>query len=490
MPDRLGFSDAERHLQEEDRITLTSVGIDIGSSTSHLVFSRLALERQDHRYAVVDRRILSESPVALTPYSNATHIDATALARLIADAYAAAGVTRDEVDAGALILTGMALQRENARAIGDLFAAEAGKFVSVSAGDHLETALAAHGSGAVALSLHTPGAVLNIDIGGGTTKLAVCRNGEVVDVAAADLGARLVAVDASGRVVRLEASGERATAALGLSVAMGMLLTVADRRRLAQWMADHVATLARLGTLPAETLGLLRTAPIAYDGPVTSVVFSGGVAEFIYGRETGDFGDLGQWLGEALRSRFPHLAPPPGAASGIRATVIGASQYTVQVSGSTIFISPAGSVPMRNMAVAAPEFPLDGLEVDAAAVRQAVERALVRLDVDQTDAPVAIAIRWRGSAGFARLHSLCSGIVAGMAQRLARGEPLVLVCDRDVAGLLGLHLKEELAIANPVVAVDGIQVRELDYLDIGTLLPASGAVPVVVKSLVFPPGTV
>src|SRR5437660_2412135 len=192
------FTAAGRHFVDEDRIVLTSVGVDIGSSTSHLLFSRLELERQDARYVTVKRDVLYQSDILLTPYSGAANIDGAALGVFIDQQYQAARLRREQVDTGALILTGVALLRDNARAIGDLFAAEAGRFVAVSAGDNLEATMAAHGSGAVQRSAEADRTILNVDIGGGTTKLAVCQAGRVREQAAIDVGARLVVVDAQG----------------------------------------------------------------------------------------------------------------------------------------------------------------------------------------------------------------------------------------------------------------------------------------------------
>src|SRR5690242_9666740 len=148
----MSFTAPDRQMAEEDRIVLTSVGVDIGSSTSHLLFSRLELERQDSRYVTVQRDVLYQSDILLTPYQDATRIDQARLGEFIDRQYTAAGLRREQVDTGALILTGVALLRDNARAIGDLFAREAGRFVAVSAGDNLEATMAAHGSGAVTLS--------------------------------------------------------------------------------------------------------------------------------------------------------------------------------------------------------------------------------------------------------------------------------------------------------------------------------------------------
>jgi len=180
---RGSFSNANRHMQEEETLQLTSVGVDIGSSTSHLVFSRLELTLEGSRYRVTKREILNESQILLTPYVDDTRIDVEALEAFINQQYKNAKIRREEVDTGALILTGVAVRRRNARAIAELFAQEAGKFVAVSAGDGLEATMAAHGSGAAAHSAKTGGIVLNIDIGGGraswlsatTVKFRKCR---------------------------------------------------------------------------------------------------------------------------------------------------------------------------------------------------------------------------------------------------------------------------------------------------------------------------
>src|SRR5882672_9901200 len=178
---RMFFSSTGRSLEVEDEIRLTSVGVDIGSSTSHIVFSLLVLERLDNRYVVAERKVLHESDVLLTPYSADATIDALALGQFIETQYRLANVDPKSIDTGALILTGVAVRRANARAIGELFAAQAGKFVSVSAGDALEATLAAHGSGAVARSIRESARVMNVDIGGGTSKIAVCEAGEIVE---------------------------------------------------------------------------------------------------------------------------------------------------------------------------------------------------------------------------------------------------------------------------------------------------------------------
>ena len=483
-----GFTGAGRSLLEEDEITLSSVGVDIGSSTSHLVFSRLELERQNTRYVIVKRTVLRESEILLTPYvDDGATIDAGALGAFIERAYREAGLEREQIDTGALILTGVAVLRSNARAIGELFAADAGKFVAVSAGDGMEATMAAHGSGAVAESRRSGGVVMNIDVGGGTTKVAVCRAGGVIEVTSIDVGARLLVFDDAGVVTRIEETGRTHAADAGVAVEVGSKLTRDGMAAVASVMAGRIEEVVRLGAVSEETRALLRLPPLAYRGRIDTVIFSGGVSEFIYGREREGFGDLGPELAAEVKRRVGAIgAMVMVPAAGIRATVIGASQYTVQVSGSTIFISPLDAVPVRNVPVVTPELDLAAEVIDPAAVADGIVRGLTRLDLAGVPSPVALGVHWGGSATFERLDGFCRGIVRAMQPVLDAGSPLVLVSDGDVGGLIGLHLREELGLTSPVISIDGIELRELDYVDVGELIPSSGAVPVVIKSLVFP----
>jgi ethanolamine utilization protein EutA len=448
------------------------------------------LERLDSRYVVTERETFYQSDILLTPYASADEIDADALGAFIAKQYESAMVDPDEIDAGALILTGVAVRRSNARRIGELFAAQAGKLVAVSAGDSLETVMAAYGSGAVARSIRDEATVMNVDVGGGTAKIAVCRNGEVVAITALDVGARLVCIDADRKIVRLEEAGRHFAADLGFRLWIGDTLGEPQARALAAGMADRLFEAMRGGTPKLGDTGLLRLDPLPWRGKVDEVTFSGGVAEYIFGWEQGSFGDLGALLGEEIRKRVDawgvRLEKPT---EGIRATVIGASQYTTQVSGSTIFVSPLGTLPLRNIPVIAPTLALDHETIEASAISEAIKAVLSRLDLTEPDGPVAVFVPWRGSATFQRLDAFCRGIAGGLASRVAKHLPIVLAGDGDVGGLIGIHFREEMKLANPIVSIDGLELKEFDYIDIGEMLESSGAVPVVIKSLIFPTST-
>jgi ethanolamine utilization protein EutA len=484
---RIFFSSVRRSLEEEDEIRLVSVGVDIGSSTSHLVFSRLVLERLDSRYVVSGREVLFQSEVLLTPYRDDTSIDAAALGAFIERQYALAGLTPEAIDTGALILTGVAVRRSNARAIGDLFAGQAGKFVSVSAGDALETTLAAFGSGAAARSIRETARVMNIDIGGGTSKIAVCEDGELADLTAADIGARIVCFDEAGRVQRIEAAAERFAAMAGLRLELGAVPDPALLQQMVERMADALLDVARLPALAPELAALLRLEPLRNERAPDVLTFSGGVSEFLYGRQQGGFGDLGMALAQAVLRRARDWGVRIEAPEqGIRATVVGASQYTIQVSGGTIYVTPQDILPLKNIAVIVPDLALGDEELDPQALAGAVRAALRRFDLHEGGQAVALCYRWQGSATFARLDAFCRGMAAGLAAPLAQGRALILVGDGDIGGLIGIHCHQELGLANPVVSIDGISLKAFDFIDIGALLDTSGAVPVVIKSLVFP----
>jgi ethanolamine utilization protein EutA len=481
---RIFFSNVGRSMELEDEIRLVSVGIDIGSSTSHLAFSRIVLERLDTRYMVVERTLLFQSEVLLTPYSSDDSIDADALGAFIAEQYATADIRSEDIDTGALILTGVAVRRSNARAIGEIFSAQTGKFVVVSAGDGLETTLAAFGSGAVSRSAKG-GRVLNVDIGGGTSKLALCEGGAIKHISALDIGARIVAFDADRRITRLEEAGRYFGQRAGIKVGLGETLSPEQAKILADCMVDHLFEAMQGGQMRNETRDLHRLPPLPA-GPAPDVVtISGGVSEFLYAAAPASFSDLGPdlaiSLGERLKMWSPALEAP---VQGIRATVVGASQYTVQVSGSTIFVHPLDALPVRSVPVIKPALNF-GEEIDAQKISGAVREALARLDLSHGDSAVAVCYEWDGSATYKRLDAFCRGVIEGLSAILGKGHPLILVGDGDVGGLVGMHCQQEASIS-PVISVDGIKLDEFDFIDIGAILETSGAVPVVVKSLVFP----
>ena len=475
----------------QDHVSLVSVGIDIGSAGTQVIFSRLDLRRMGEdlssRYYVVARETLHQSPVSLTPYRSEERIDDSALGTIIDEAYAAARLHPDEVDAGVVILTGEALRRENAEAIAAVLAEEGGEFVCASAGHHMEAMLAAYGSGAASASHDQGRRILNIDIGGGTTKLAVVDDGRVVAAAAVHIGGRLMAVDDAGRIARLDPAGRAHAAAAGFTWSPGDLASPAAMDAVADSMADALVAAITARPLPEQIARLYLTAPIADLGRIDGIMLSGGVAEYVYGREARDFGDLGLRLGRALRRRIDAGAlgwPLMPAGECIRATALGASQYSVQLSGNTSYISDPGSLlPRRNLQVVQPPFRCaETIDPDALA---AVIRAHLTAFDATPDTHVALALRWRGPPSYERIAAFARGIAGGLADAIAAGRPLYLMLDGDVAQTLGAILREELHVASELLVIDGVVLWDFDYIDLGRIRMPSQTVPVTIKSLVF-----
>jgi ethanolamine utilization protein EutA len=398
-----------------------------------------------------------------------------------------AGLNPDDIDSGAVILTGEAIKRSNAEVIARLFAADSGKFVCASAGHHLECMLAAQGSGAAALSHATHRTVLNVDIGGGTTKFALIKNGLVIATCAVAVGGRLIVRDAEGRCTRLDHAAQQAAASLGLKLQLGEAIADADIERIADALAE-VAIAFICGEQAAELAGsLLLTEELNMEFAPDLITFSGGVSEYLFDRETNDYGDIARPLAQCIARAFSSgriraaLADP---GNGIRATVIGASQFTVQVSGKTIHLSRNVALPLHNVPVIFPRIAVDQAFTADDVVRE-IRAALKRSDLDVTQT-VAVAIRWRGDPYYAILRTLANGIAIALDN--ASAAPLILVIDGDIAKVMGNILEYELKVLRPVVSVDGVQLDELDFVDIGTLIEPAYVVPIVIKSLLFTPG--
>ncbi|MCC6888960.1 MAG: ethanolamine ammonia-lyase reactivating factor EutA [Hyphomicrobiales bacterium] len=476
-----------------DNVELRTVGIDIGSSTSHLMFSRVHLQRLgtalSSRFVVIKRQVIWQSPIKLTPYLPDYTIDTDDLAAFFGSCYHLAQVDPDDVDSGAVILTGEAIKRHNARAIAELFSELSGKFVCASAGHHMECQMAAHGSGAVAMSRARASTVLNVDIGGGTTKLALIERGEILATLAIAVGGRLVVEDGKG-LTRIEEPARAIAQSFGFELALGGQLLQADRARMVERMVRQIVRMIDRRPPDALAQRLLVTDPwpqALANKTLDAITFSGGVAEFLYKREQRNFGDLGFDLAEELRHMLAHrkdLPPVWDPGQGIRATVIGAAQFSVQVSGNTILVSRPDDLPVQNLPVVACRFELPDV-VDAAAITETVRRALLQSDIAEGAAPLALAFPWHGDPSHARLHALAAGIAAALPATIDAGLPVVLLIDGDIGKSLGRVLRNEVAPGAHVIALDGVQLKQFDYVDIGRIIELTNAVPVIIKSLLF-----
>jgi ethanolamine utilization protein EutA len=459
---------------------LTSVGIDIGSSTSHLMFSELAIGYPSvhrRRPEILERRVIARSPVMLTPFSGDWNIEAAPLAELIEASFHAAGLTREDIDTGAVIITGEAARRDNAQKIAELFSAQAGQFVCATAGPRLEALLAAHGSGAVGCSLDEALTLVNIDVGGGTTKVTLIERGRIAGVTALNIGARLIAVDDRGRVVRLEESGKRILRAHGLDIHMGDAVDAQTLSRIAEEMGQLLFD--ALADKPPPWSELMVLPQLGKLPPVDGVIFSGGVSEYIYGRERGAFGDLGPRLGKEVRAQAERRGfSVRDSGEGIRATVIGASQYSMQVSGETIFVPEPKKLPLHNLRVVVVRVSWDAPIAENAT--RAIRAALSATDDEVRAAPFALVFASPPFLGYGAAQDLAAGIRAAVAAFPAEERPRLLVFEQNIGRVIGETLADF-----GLPCVDEIALGELDFIDVGRLVESEGYVPVVIKSLAF-----
>ncbi len=470
------------------RIELTSVGVDIGSSTSHVIFSRIVLEKdlqsRTEKFEITERSIIHSGPVHFTPFKDPKNIDYDALRDLLLDDYKAAGIEVSSIDTGAVIITGETAKKQNAEEIVNDLAGEAGKFVAATAGPNFESVLAAYGSGAVAKSESTGRTIMNVDIGGGSSNVAVCRDGKVISTTAINVGGRLVATDQQGVIVRLEDTCREVAREIGLSIEIGDTINESIKRKLANALAESLVEV--LAGPPKSSLAklLMMTTPLNYIGEIDSITFSGGVAEYYYGTEDEDFHDLGRFIAERVHTLANEKNLPVGEPDHkIRATVIGAGQFNLQVSGSTTFLSSGLEYPLRNLPAVAPYIPRGKTQAEDVAI--AIREAIKRFDLIEGTDEMIIAFNDAVRPSYENLAEFSKGVVAALPKTIAFGKPLMMCFDADIGNSVGNVMRRETGIKNEILSIDEISLKDGDFVDIGEPIIEGVVVPVVVKTLVF-----
>lgn len=465
-----------------DSQKLLSVGIDIGTSTTQCVFSRMRLQNDAPAFAVprisiVEKEVIFRAPLHLTPLSAPEIIDAQGTAQLIREDFKAAGVERGQIDCGAVIVTGQTARKRNARAVTQALAGLAGEFVVAAAGPDLESILAGKGSGAQQLSRQMGRPVLNIDIGGGTSNLCLFDKGEVAYTGCVDIGGRLLRFEADGETV-LSFAPPMALIAQdgGIEVAPGRRLSPGDIERLAQRMAQVLEEAAMLRPRSCLYEKLWVEHPLPACLTAEHVTFSGGVADCVYGEGTAPipFHDLGEALGQALRrSAFFEKCRVLRPAETVNATVIGAGTYSMTVSGSTIFYDQT-SFPLQGVPVAK-------VRLEADDHIPGLGAAVARQYEILAEEPIAI--------GFEGIRSPSYRQISDIARQIDQGVPpdraLICIMAQDMASALGQALRRLWGPQRPMVVLDGVSLSYGDMIDIGAPLAGGRVLPVVVKTFAF-----
>jgi ethanolamine utilization protein EutA len=480
--------------------SMLSVGIDVGTTTTQLIFSRLILGgglastsqsplSRLRAASIVDKEIVYRSQIHFTPLTGPEEIDAAALERILSQEYQRAGIQPQQVETGAVIVTGETAKKRNADAILEAISALAGDFVVTVAGPHLESMISGRGAGAASYSQENYCTVTNVDIGGGSANSATFRQGELIASAAMNYGGRILQVDpTSGQIRHMADPARLIIDYLGLPFQLGYQPSLAQLRQFTDCMADLTVYLIE-GT--SHRLGdkLMLTAPTPVSGKGTILFFSGGIGYYFYEpiainsvAEACGHGDVGPLLAESIRlhpaiQSYTVRRPP----ETMHATVMGASSQTVTLSGSTIW-AEAEILPIRNVPVVRPQWP--AIPPTRPQVMQAVQQAVTRWDINPAESQFALALELTWKLDFESLTELAAGLADFANNQLPIANPLIIIIEHDYARALGQTVKTLLP-RQPLLVVDQVGLQEGDYIDIGRPLLDGRVVPLSVKTLIF-----
>ena len=475
-------------MTEDTILNLISAGIDVGTTTSHLIFSKLQLEKiytpRGVKFEVTNREILYKGTITLTPLIDGSNIDYLKLVEFIKSEYINANMSIDDIDTGAVIITGESAKKENAEDLVKALAYKAGKFVCAAAGPNFESVIAAMGSGAAQYSKESKKTVMNIDIGGGTSNIAIVKDGEVLNAACVNVGGRLLAFDDDNHIIRIEEPIRNLEEKMGLTFDYGMKISEDQKREMAKILAESLFENLNQKLESQIAKNLLMTNPVEYDGEIDELMFSGGVAEYIYKKTEKNYGDLGIYLGEEIRKiiEAKNIAIHQPIEL-IRATVIGAGQYTLQVSGVTTHISDIDILPIHNIPVLEPK--IDNKKITEESVKIAIQRSLNMFDIVEGEEPVALSFKGAIGGSYAGLTTFVKGVIAALPNTIRKENPVIMVFDRDIGNSVGNVMKRETDAKKNIISVDEIIIQEGDFIDIDQPKAGGQVVPVVVKSLVF-----
>jgi len=479
-------------MPDSDARNLLSVGVDVGTTTTQVIFSRLGLKDvarvgQIPRISITDREVIYQSPIVFTPLIDSETIDADKLNQIVRGEYSNAGIDPMQVETGAVIITGETAKKKNADEILRALSGLAGEFVVSVAGPHVESLISGRGAGAAEYSQAHYATVTNVDIGGGSANSVTFQSGNPLSAAAMNYGGRILEVEhGSGRVRHIAEPAKHILADVGLRLEVGDSPTLDVLRRFTDRMADMTLELIE-GTSSPLAQKLYLTPPASVSGKGTVLMFSGGIGHYYYNplpinsvADATVHDDVGPLLAESLRAHTVlnayEIVPP---AETLRATVLGAGTQTVTLSGSTIWAEQQ-ILPIKNVPVIRPSL---ASVLEPASVSRAIADAVRRWDVNLATDPFAIALELDRSLDYTLLTQLANGL-REFSRNMPADRPLVVIIERDYAQALGQTLKG-LAPERSLLVIDQVGLSEGDYIDIGTPLMDGRVVPLSVKTLIF-----
>ena len=477
-----------------DKTAILSVGIDVGTSTTQVVFSKLQMDNAGGyfsvpRVAIVDKEVVYKSEVYMTPLKTDVLIDTDALRDIVAAEFRKAGYRPEDTDSGAVIITGESARKENSDAVLKSLSDFAGDFVVSAAGPDMESLIAGKGSGAWQYSMDHHCRVANLDIGGGTTNVVLFEDGETLARGCLDIGGRLICMNPQGIVTKVSPAAAVMAQAAGVSVSVGDRCDELKLAAVTRQMAAALNAYLGVGTKDIDAILRQIKTPGSSDFPVPekvqAVFFSGGVADLIYheSADTWAYGDIGVLLGRAIRESrlftdFQKMEP----GETIRATVVGAGTYTTTISGSTITYSD-DIFPLKNI----PVIKLDE-ELQEACFAGETEPVIRRIQwvLGQNDEEhFILAMPGKRNPGYMEMKRAAASIRQIMDRVQPPGEPILLVIESDIAKAMGQMIRQQPDLKRQVVAIDSIHVEDGEYVDMGKPMMNGMVIPVVVKTLIF-----
>lgn len=477
-----------------DKTAILSVGIDVGTSTTQVVFSKLQMDNAGGyfsvpRVAIVDKEVVYKSEVYMTPLKTDVLIDTDALRDIVAAEFRKAGYRPEDTDSGAVIITGESARKENSDAVLKSLSDFAGDFVVSAAGPDMESLIAGKGSGAWQYSMDHHCRVANLDIGGGTTNVVLFEDGENLARGCLDIGGRLICMNPQGIITKVSPAAAVMAQAAGVSVSVGDRCDELKLTAVTRQMAAALNAYLGVGTKDIDAILRQIKTPGSSDFPVPekvqAVFFSGGVADLIYheSADTWAYGDIGVLLGRAIRESrlftdFQKMEP----GETIRATVVGAGTYTTTISGSTITYSD-DIFPLKNI----PVIKLDE-ELQEACFAGETEPVIRRIQwvLGQNDEEhFILAMPGKRNPGYMEMKRAAASIRQIMDRVQPPGEPILLVIESDIAKAMGQMIRQQPDLKRQVVAIDSIHVEDGEYVDMGKPMMDGMVIPVVVKTLIF-----
>ena len=472
------------------REELLSVGIDIGTSTSSLVFSKLIVENTASnftvpRISIVDKQFIYRSKIYFTPLLSNNTIDAQRIKEIVEFEYDKAGIKKEDISTGAVIITGETARKENANEVLHSLSGFAGDFVVATAGPDLESIISAKGAGAQAYSKEHSTSVVNLDIGGGTTNIALFVRGDLKDTGCLDIGGRLIKMDSNNRIIYIAPKIEKIIKEKDIKLELGDTATTNSLKPVVEEMVKLIKESLFLSEKSKLFDMIITNKSISSDEKIKCISFSGGVADYIYNEEENidffKYNDIGILLGEEIKKSniFDNLELIKSEET-IRATVVGAGSHTTEISGSTITYTEE-NFPIKNLPVLKLAKEDENYNTMANTIKNKLDWFKLENDVQS----VAIAIEGKKNPSFVEVSQLANSLVLGMEDLINKKTPLVIIVENDMAKALGQSIYNLLNFNKNIVCIDNIKVDNGDYIDIGKPIADGKVLPVVIKTLVF-----